>query len=52
MIAALSPVFEMLVVGRVVQAIGTAIMMPLMMTTVMTIVPANERGRIMGRVSS
>ena len=51
LIAALSPVFEMLVVGRVVQAIGTAIMMPLMMTTVMTTVPANERGRIMGRVS-
>jgi DHA2 family lincomycin resistance protein-like MFS transporter len=50
-IAALSPVFEMLVAGRVIQAVGTAIMMPLMMTTVMTIVPANERGRTMGRVS-
>ncbi|MEP6479090.1 MAG: DHA2 family efflux MFS transporter permease subunit [Rhodoglobus sp.] len=51
LIAALSPVFEMLIVGRVVQAIGTAIMMPLMMTTVMTIVKPNERGRIMGRIS-
>ena len=51
LIAALSPVFEMLVVGRVVQAIGTAIMMPLMMTTVMTIVAPNQRGRIMGRIS-
>jgi DHA2 family lincomycin resistance protein-like MFS transporter len=51
LIAALSPVFEMLVVGRVVQAIGTAIMMPLMMTTVMTIVAPHERGRIMGRIS-
>jgi MFS transporter, DHA2 family, lincomycin resistance protein len=50
-IAALSPVFEVLVVGRVIQAVGTAIMMPLMMTTVMTIVPANQRGRVMGRVS-
>ena len=50
-IAALSPVFEMLVVGRVVQAMGTAVMMPLMMTTVMTVVPAEERGRVMGRVS-
>ncbi len=50
-IAALSPAFEMLVAGRVIQAVGTAIMMPLMMTTVMTIVPAHERGRIMGRVS-
>nr|WP_243061953.1 DHA2 family efflux MFS transporter permease subunit [Humibacter sp. RRB41] len=50
-VAALSPVFEALVVGRVIQAIGTAIMMPLMMTTVMTIVPEEERGRVMGRVS-
>jgi DHA2 family lincomycin resistance protein-like MFS transporter len=51
LIAALSPVFEMLIVGRVVQAIGTAIMMPLMMTTVMTIVAPQDRGRIMGRIS-
>jgi MFS transporter, DHA2 family, lincomycin resistance protein len=51
LIAALSPIFEMLIVGRVVQAIGTAIMMPLMMTTVMTIVPPQGRGRIMGRIS-
>jgi DHA2 family lincomycin resistance protein-like MFS transporter len=51
LIAALSPVFEVLVVGRVVQAIGTAIMMPLMMTTVMTIVAPQDRGRIMGRIS-
>lgn len=51
LIAALSPVFEMLIVGRVVQAVGTAIMMPLMMTTVMTIVPPTDRGRIMGRIS-
>jgi DHA2 family lincomycin resistance protein-like MFS transporter len=41
----------MLIVGRVVQAIGTAIMMPLMMTTVMTIVAPQDRGRIMGRIS-
>jgi MFS transporter, DHA2 family, lincomycin resistance protein len=51
LIAALAPGFEVLVAGRVVQAIGTAIMMPLMMTTVMTIVPPHLRGRIMGRVS-
>jgi DHA2 family lincomycin resistance protein-like MFS transporter len=51
LVAALSPTFEMLVVGRVIQAVGTAIMMPLMMTTVMTIVAAEQRGRVMGRVS-
>ncbi|MEO5533721.1 MAG: DHA2 family efflux MFS transporter permease subunit [Pseudolysinimonas sp.] len=50
-IAANAPIFEVLVLGRVVQASGTAIMMPLMMTTVLTIVPMHLRGRIMGRIS-
>lgn len=51
LIAATAPGFELLVFGRVVQASGTAIMMPLMMTTVLTIVPMHLRGRIMGRIS-
>ncbi len=51
LLAFLSPGFEMLVVARVVQASGTAIMMPLLMTTIMTIVPPHLRGRMMGRVS-
>lgn len=51
LIAAFAPGFEVLVAGRVVQAMGTAIMMPLMITSIMTIVPPNLRGRIMGRVS-
>jgi len=34
-----------------VQASGTAIMMPLLMTTIMTVVPPQSRGRMMGRVS-
>jgi DHA2 family lincomycin resistance protein-like MFS transporter len=51
LIAFLSPGFPMLLVARVVQAAGTAIMMPLLMTTLMTLVPAHSRGRIMGRVS-
>src|SRR5690606_40653805 len=50
-IAATAPVFGLLVLGRVVQASGTALMMPLMMTTVLTIVPMHLRGRIMGRIS-
>ena len=37
--------------GRVVQAIGTAIMMPLLMTTVLNVVPADRRGRTMGVIS-
>jgi len=51
LIAATAPVFGVLVAGRVVQASGTAIMMPLLMTTVLTIVPMHMRGRIMGRIS-
>ncbi len=51
LIALVSPGFPILLVARVVQASGTAIMMPLLMTTLMTIVPAHSRGRMMGRVS-
>lgn len=43
--------FPMLLGARIVQASGTAIMMPLLMTTVMNLVPPASRGRIMGRVS-
>lgn len=49
-VAALAPVFIILVAGRVIQAIGTAIMMPLLMTTVLNLVPFERRGRVMGVV--
>lgn len=49
--AAVSPGFESLLLARVVQASGTAIMMPLLFTTVMTLVPERLRGRVMGRIS-
>ncbi|WP_290802592.1 MDR family MFS transporter [Herbiconiux sp.] len=51
LIAASAPGFEVLLVGRIVQATGTAIMMPLLMTTVMTVVPPAVRGRTMGNIS-
>ncbi|RJT87107.1 DHA2 family efflux MFS transporter permease subunit [Cryobacterium melibiosiphilum] len=51
LIAAIAPGFEVLLVGRIVQATGTAIMMPLLMTTVMTLVPASSRGKTMGNIS-
>lgn len=51
LVAAAAPGLALLIVGRVVQASGTAIMMPLLMTTVVTLVPAFQRGRIMGRIS-
>ncbi|WP_229069021.1 MDR family MFS transporter [Actinoplanes sp. DH11] len=50
-IAAVAPGFELLLLGRIVQAGGTGVMMPLVMTTAMTLVPAHARGRIMGVIS-
>ena len=50
-IAAAAPTFEVLVAARVVQAGGTAVMMPLLMTTLMTVVPESDRGRVMGQVT-
>ncbi|MBB5632419.1 DHA2 family lincomycin resistance protein-like MFS transporter [Cryobacterium mesophilum] len=51
LIAAIAPGFTVLLVARVVQASGTAIMMPLLFTTVMTLVPPAARGRTMGNIS-
>lgn len=48
--ATLAPGLTLLVVARVVQASGTAIMLPLLMTTVMTLVPEQSRGRTMGNI--
>lgn len=50
-VAALAPSFEVLLVARVVQALGTAVMMPLLMSSVMALAPESERGRVMGNVS-
>ncbi|MDL5353113.1 MDR family MFS transporter [Microbacterium sp. zg-YB36] len=51
LIAALAPGFGVLMLGRVVQASGTAIMMPLLFTTVLSIVAPSHRGRMMGVIS-
>lgn len=50
-LAAAAPAFEVLLVGRITQAAGTAVMMPLLMTTLMTVVPDRDRGRVMGNVT-
>ena len=50
LICLVAPGFTVLLIGRVVQAAGTGIMMPLLMTTMMNVVPAHSRGRMMGRV--
>jgi DHA2 family lincomycin resistance protein-like MFS transporter len=51
LIAAIAPGFEVLLVARIVQAMGTAIMIPLLFTTVLTLVPEASRGRVMGNIS-
>ncbi|MGW2659358.1 MDR family MFS transporter [Nocardia tengchongensis] len=50
-LAAVAPSFAVLLIGRVIQAGGTAVMMPLLMTTLMTVVPEQDRGRVMGNVT-
>ncbi|MET0976895.1 MAG: DHA2 family efflux MFS transporter permease subunit [Leifsonia sp.] len=51
LLAGLAPGFEVLLGARIIQASGTAIMIPLLMTTIMTVVPPSDRGRTMGNVS-
>ena len=51
LLAAVSPGFWMLLFARVVQASGTAVMIPLLMTTVLTLVPAERRGVVMGNIT-
>ena len=51
LLAAISPGFWLLLLARVVQASGTAVMIPLLMTTVLTLVPIEKRGVVMGNIS-
>jgi MFS transporter, DHA2 family, lincomycin resistance protein len=53
LLAAITPpsMFWLLIVARVIQASGTAVMMPLLMTTLMNVVPESDRGRVMGNVT-
>lgn len=43
-----SPSFEILLIGRLVQALGVGITMPLLQTLMLSIFPANRRGSAMG----
>lgn len=51
LICATAPVFGALLAGRVVQASGTAVVLPLLMTSVMRLIPADRRGAMMGTIS-
>ena len=50
LLAALAPSFAILLAGRVVQAVGTGIILPLMFSVVMLIFPVQKRGAVMGIV--
>jgi len=51
-ISAAAPGFTVLLVGRIIQAIGTAVFVPLLMTTTIRLVPESRRGRIMALVTA
>ena len=51
LIAALAPGFPLLLTGRIVQACGTAVMVPLLMTSVIRLVPVERRGTMMGTIT-
>ena len=51
LLAGVAPSFPLLLLGRVVQASGTAVVFPLLMTTVMHLVPPARRGAFMGTIS-
>ncbi len=46
-IAAAAPGIEILLAGRIIQAAGTAVFVPLLMTTTMRLAPAARRGQLM-----
>ncbi|WP_248959696.1 MDR family MFS transporter [Sphaerisporangium perillae] len=50
-LATVAPTFEVLLGARIIQGSGTAVMMPLLMTTLMQVVPEADRGRVMGNVT-
>lgn len=52
LIATLASNLEVLILARIIQASGTAIMFPLLLTTVMTLAPPETRGKTMGFIST
>lgn len=49
-VSGIAPLFEVLILGRVIQAIGTGLLIPLMFNTVLIIFPIHKRGTIMGLI--
>ncbi|ALX47275.1 MDR family MFS transporter [Lentibacillus amyloliquefaciens] len=49
-IAAIAPVYPILLLGRVVQASGSGIMLPLLMTVLLAVISVERRGTAMGMI--
>ncbi|MGX9901338.1 MDR family MFS transporter [Arthrobacter sp. SA17] len=47
-LAIFAPSFAVLLFARIFQAVGTAIVLPLLMTTTLSLVPMHKRGAVMG----
>ncbi|WP_374967607.1 DHA2 family efflux MFS transporter permease subunit [Lysinibacillus sp. RS5] len=47
-LAALAPNFFVLFISRIIQAVGTGILLPLMMNVILLIFPIHKRGTVMG----
>lgn len=50
LISAIAPSFLLLLIGRVVQAAGTAIILPVMIQVVLLVYPIHKRGAAMGKI--
>lgn len=51
-IAVVAPGFGVFLAGRIIQAVGTAVFVPLLITTTMRLVPVSRRGRMMALVTA
>lgn len=49
-ICGIAPHFSVLLVGRMIQAVGTGLMMPVLMNTILVLYPLEKRGAAMGTI--
>lgn len=49
-VSAVAPEFAVLLVGRIIQALGTGLLLPVLMNTIMAIFPPEKRGGAMGLI--
>jgi EmrB/QacA subfamily drug resistance transporter len=50
-ICSIAPTFPVMLIGRIVQASGSGVMMPLMMTVILNLFPPETRGKAMGTMA-